>query len=148
MKSLHPWFYGKILWQSWLWYYIISVLLITFYLLIILTVHMSSWPCILIACNRSILYLHMTFGKEFIACLEYLSCSISLWCMVEVVEVWSKNILHQFIGGQTNFGMPRGAEVSLEPSWTEISWNLNSTSRRAPQVKKKICGSICKTIIE
>ena len=38
------------------------------------------------------------------------------------VEVWSKNILYWFIEGQTSFGMPSGAKLSLGPSmnWSRL----------------------------
>ena len=37
------------------------------------------------------------------------------------VEVWTKNILYQFIEGSNPFGMPRGAHLSFGPQWTYTS---------------------------
>ena len=50
-----------------------------------------------------------------------------------------KNILHGLNEGQTHFGMPRGAKMSLtlnEPNLVTLRSNLNTTSKHAPQVER------------
>ena len=49
---------------------------------------------------------------SWLFCIQNFPCSVSCWCMLGVTgEVWTKNNLYQFIGGQTHFGMPGGAEI-------------------------------------
>jgi hypothetical protein len=56
----------------------------------------------------------MSFGRELVVLLRKPSMFGKLWCMRGgSVEVWPKNILYRLIEGQTHFGMPRGAEMSL-----------------------------------
>ena len=51
---------------------------------------------------------------SWLFCLQKLPCLVSFWCMRGgSVEVWTKNILYQFMKGQTHFGMQRGAKMSL-----------------------------------
>ena len=52
------------------------------------------------------------------------------------VEVLTKNILYWFMKGQTHFGMPRGAEMSLalhEPIQNVLCSNLHTNSTHAPR---------------
>ncbi len=47
-----------------------------------------------------------------------------------------KNILSRFIEGQTHFGMPRGAKLSLtlnEPKLVALGSTSNTNSKHAPQ---------------
>ena len=48
-----------------------------------------------------------------------------------------KNILYQFIKGQTHMGMPRGAKMSMaltEPKQVALHSKSNTTSEHTPQV--------------
>jgi hypothetical protein len=50
-----------------------------------------------------------------------------------------KNILYQFIEGQTHVGMPRGAKMSMalaEPKQVALRSKLNTTSEHTPQVER------------
>ena len=50
-----------------------------------------------------------------------------------------KNNLYQLIEGQTLFGMPRGAKMSLapqEPKYIACHSNEKTTSKHAPQVER------------
>ena len=58
-----------------------------------------------------------------------------------------KTILCQFIQGQTHFGMPGGANMSLalnEPKQVALHSNSNTASELAPQWKDVI-RTVCKT---
>jgi hypothetical protein len=47
-------------------------------------------------------------------CIQHLPYLVTFQCMLGgSEEVQTKNILHQFIGGQTHLGMPKGAKISL-----------------------------------
>ena len=49
-----------------------------------------------------------------------------------------KKILSQFMEGQTHFGMPRGARLSLtltEPKLVALGSTSNTNSKHAPQVE-------------
>ena len=47
-------------------------------------------------------------------CIQDFPCLVSFQCILGgSVEVWMKDILYWFIEGQTYFGMPRGAKMSL-----------------------------------
>jgi hypothetical protein len=51
---------------------------------------------------------------SWLFCFQNFPCLVSIWCMRGCsVEVWTKNILYWFMKGQTHFGMPRGAKMSL-----------------------------------
>ena len=55
--------------------------------------------------------------------------------------IGAKNILYMFIEGQTHFGMPGYAKVSLALSRTNLVVlysDSNTTSEHAPQVEKNI----------
>jgi hypothetical protein len=56
-------------------------------------------------------------------CIQHLRLSVSLRCILEdSVKVWKKYILYPLIEGQTHFGIPRGAKMSLALNTpTEIS---------------------------
>jgi hypothetical protein len=54
------------------------------------------------------------------------------------VEV-RKNILYWFTEGQTHFGMPKGAKMSLALAGAKmvaLLTNSNTTSKHAPQVER------------
>jgi hypothetical protein len=63
---------------------------------------------------------------SWLFCIQHLPCLGSLWCMFGgSVEVWMQKILYWFIEGQINFGMPRGAEMSLALNKPQdYSWSL------------------------
>ena len=43
------------------------------------------------------------FLRRWLICIQHLPCLVSFWCMLRgSVEVWTKNILYQFIEGQTH----------------------------------------------
>ena len=47
-------------------------------------------------------------------CKQDLLCSVTIWCMLGgSLEVRTKKFLHWFDEGQTHFGIPRVANVSL-----------------------------------
>ena len=48
------------------------------------------------------------------------------------------DILFRFIGGQTHIGMPSGIKMRVWPSMYQyrLLFNLNTTSKHAPQVGK------------
>ena len=51
-------------------------------------------------------------------------CSIKFWCMLEdCVEVRTRNILHQFMKGQTCFGMPKRCSTDFDPQWNKVGWS-------------------------
>ena len=55
------------------------------------------------------------------------------------VEDWLKNILYQFLEGQTQIDMPRGVTLSLalnDPKEVVLHSNSNTTSEYAPQLEK------------
>ena len=100
-------------------------------------------PGVKFCTSRVILQLNLSFGWEFwtwlLFCIQHPPWLVSFWCMLRgSVEVWAKNILYQFIEGQTHFGMPRGAKMSLalnEPKQVSLHSNSNSTSKHAPQAE-------------
>ena len=56
------------------------------------------------------------------------------------MEVRMKNVLYQFIEGQTHFGMPRGAKMSLAlniQNEVALHSTSNSTSKHAPTSGEK-----------
>ena len=51
---------------------------------------------------------------SWLFCIQHLPCSVTFWCLLEgSVEVWTKNLWHQFIKGQAHFGISRGSKMSL-----------------------------------
>jgi hypothetical protein len=63
------------------------------------------------------------------------------------VEVWTKNILYRFMKGQTHFGMPKGAKMSLalhEPIHNVLCSNLHTTSTHAPKTYQILEGFVSK----
>ena len=59
-----------------------------------------------------------------------------------------KNILYCFLEGQTHFGMPEGARMSLalnEPEQVALPSNSNTTSEDAPQVEREKVHFVCKS---
>ena len=77
--------------------------------------------------------------RHWLSCIQHLSCSVSFQCMLKgSVEVWTKEILYQFIEGQTQFYMPRGAEMSVavnKLNQVALHSNSNTDSKHAPQVE-------------
>ena len=62
-------------------------------------------------------------------------------CLEVSVKGWLKNILYQFIKGQTQFDMPRGIKMSLaltEPKHVAHHSNWNTTSEHAITSGKKL----------
>ena len=52
--------------------------------------------------------------RSWLFCLQNLPCLLSFWCMRGgSVEVWTKDILYQFMEGQTHFGISWHAKMSL-----------------------------------
>ena len=74
---------------------------------------------------------------SWLFCLQNLPCLVSLWCMRGgSVEVWTKNILYQFMEGQTHFSTSWHAKMSLtlhEPIYNVLCSNLHTTSTHAPK---------------
>jgi hypothetical protein len=63
------------------------------------------------------------------------------------VEVCTKSVLYWIIEGQTNFGMPRGAKVSLAlnvPQKVALHSISNTTSKHAPG-GYKLLDTVCKS---
>jgi hypothetical protein len=75
---------------------------------------------------------------SWLFCLHNLPCLVNFWCTRGgSVEVWTKNILYQFLEGQTHFSTSWHAKMSLtlyEPiSWNVLCSNLHTTSTHAPK---------------
>ena len=99
--------------------------------------HSSRCVCLIleISCDSKGLLV-----GSWLFCVQHLPCSVSLPFMLGgSVEVWTKNILCWFIEGQTHFGMPRGARITLalnELKYVVLHLNSNTTSKNAPQVER------------
>ena len=69
--------------------------------------------------------------RSWLSCIQHLLKSVPFWCTFggSSVEVWTQNILYQFIESQFQFGMPsRGAKMSLafnEPQTEMVALHSN-----------------------
>ena len=93
------------------------------------------------SCSLKSIEKHLVNYSYFGSCprFENVSCLVNFWCMFGVgVEVWTKNIVYWFIGGQTYFNISWHIKTSLNPKWFDIECFSSQTSTSTLNMHQKL----------